>query len=162
MSWINSSKFFTRFSRWFRFSEDFCCRISINFASSSRFWNCRFWSFEVFREWLKRSKSKRLRLNWLNLFQRFWSWCNVKDLWKLIDLSFFFVIFDIRKNLSIALFRIKKSFWCLLRTWCDDDEINEINENWNDYLSKIDENSRVFRSKRFLSLEKLKMNFRKN
>jgi hypothetical protein len=39
---------------------------------------------------------------------------NVKNSWKSIDFSFRFVMFNIRKNLSITLFRIKKSFWCFL------------------------------------------------
>jgi hypothetical protein len=64
-------------------------------------------------------------------------------------------MFDIRKNLSIALFRIKKSFWCFFRTWWNvDDE--------NDCLNEIDDDSRAFKSKRFVSFEKSKMNFWKN
>jgi hypothetical protein len=39
---------------------------------------------------------------------------NVKDSWKSADFAFRFVKFDTRKNLSIALFRIKRSFWCCL------------------------------------------------
>jgi hypothetical protein len=63
-------------------------------------------------------------------------------------------MFDTRKNLSIALFRIKKSFWYLLRTWWNDDE--------NDGLNEIDDDSRAFKSKKSVSLEKSKVNFRKN
>jgi hypothetical protein len=63
-------------------------------------------------------------------------------------------MFDTRKNLLIALFRIKKSFWYLLQTWWNDDE--------NDCLSEIDDDSWVSKSKRSVSLEKSKMNFRKN
>jgi hypothetical protein len=64
-------------------------------------------------------------------------------------------MFDIRKNLLIALSRIKKSFWYFLRTWWNDDDEN-------DYLNEIDDDSRILKSKRFISLEKSKMNFRKN
>ncbi len=114
-------------------------------------WNCLFEFYKFSSKW--RLKSNRLRST-----QRFWSWRNVKNSWELTDLLFFFVMFNTRKNLSIALSRIKKSFWCFLRTWCDDDENNEI--NWNDCSNKIDENSRVFRSKRSVWLEESRMNFR--
>jgi hypothetical protein len=97
--------------------------------------------------------------------RRSWSPRNVKNSWKSADFSFFFVIFDIRKKLSIALSRIKKSFWCFLRTWWNDDiEINIDNDwnDWNDCLNEFDENSRVFKSKRSVSFEESRMNFRKN
>ncbi len=64
-------------------------------------------------------------------------------------------MFDIWKNLSIALFRIKKSFWYFFGTWWDDDDEN-------DCLSEIDDDSRAFKSKRSVSLKKSRMNFRKN
>ncbi len=66
-------------------------------------------------------------------------------------------MFDIRKNLSIALFRIEKSFWYLLRTWRNDDDDDE-----DDCLSEIDESSRASRSKRSVSLENSRIDFRKN
>jgi hypothetical protein len=105
-------------------------------------------------------RSRRLRLKLSRLtrvvrhsrFRR-----NVKDLWKLVDFSFLFVMFDTRKNFSIALFWIKKLFWYLLWTWWNDNDDDE-----NDYLNKIDENLRVFKSKKSVSLEKSKVNFRKN
>jgi hypothetical protein len=45
---------------------------------------------------------------------------NVKNSWESADFSFRFVMFDTRKNLSIALSRIKKSFWCFL-LWLQDE-----------------------------------------
>ncbi len=66
-------------------------------------------------------------------------------------------MFNIRKNFSIALSRIKKSFWYLLRTWWNDNDDDE-----NDYLSEIDESSWAFKSKRSVSFEESKMNFREN
>ncbi len=69
-------------------------------------------------------------------------------------------MFDTRKSLSIALSRIEKAFWCLLQTWCDDDD--EVSEDWNYCLSEIDENSRAFKSKRSVSLEKSEVYSRKN
>jgi hypothetical protein len=80
---------------------------------------------------------------------------NVKDSWKLADFSFLSVMFDTRKNLSTALFRIKRSFWYLLRTWWNDDDEN-------DCLSEIDDDLRASKSKRSVSLERSKVNFRKN
>ncbi len=168
-NWTSSSEFFTRFSRWFRFSEDYCRCISIDFSWSSRLWDCLSWFYETSRRWQRWLKSRRLRLNRLTrIARRSRSRLNVKDSWKSADLSFLFVIFDSRKNLSIVLFRIKKSFLCLLRTWWDDDIEIDIDDDWNDWndwndcLSEFDEDSRVFKSKRSVSLEKSKMNFRKN
>ncbi len=71
-------------------------------------------------------------------------------------------MFDTWKNLTIALFWIRRSFWCLLQTWYDDSENNEINEIWDDYSNKIDKNSRIFKSKRFVLFEESRMNSWKN
>ncbi len=64
-----------------------------------------------------------------------------------------------RKHDDYKLSRSQQSFFL---TWCDDNENNEISENWNDYLNKIDESSRAFKSKRSVSLEKSRMNSWKN
>jgi hypothetical protein len=64
-------------------------------------------------------------------------------------------MFDTRKNLLIALFHIKKSFWYFFRTWWNDD-------NENDCLNEIDENSRVFKLRKFVSFENSKIKSRKN
>ncbi len=64
-------------------------------------------------------------------------------------------MFNIRKNLLLVLFRIKKSFWYFFQTWWNDD-------NENDYLNEIDENSRAFKSKKSVSLYNSKIDFRKN
>ncbi len=48
------------------------------------------------------------------------------------------------------------------QTLCDDDKNNEIDENWDDYSSEIDESSRAFKSKKSVSLKKSRMSFWKN
>ncbi len=63
-------------------------------------------------------------------------------------------MFDTQKNLSIALSRIKRSFWCLFQTLCDDDRNNETDENENDCSNETDENSRISKSKKSVSLER--------
>jgi hypothetical protein len=112
------------------------------------------------------TETKRQRLNRLTrIARRSRSRRNVKDLWESADFSFLFVIFDTRKNLSIALFRIKRSFWCLLRTWWNDDIEIDIDDDWNDwsdYLSELDEDSRASKSKRSVSLEESRVNSREN
>jgi hypothetical protein len=64
-------------------------------------------------------------------------------------------MFDIRKNLSIALFRIKKLFWYFLRTWWNDNDKDN-------YLNEIDEKSRVFKLKTLVSFENSRINSQKN
>jgi hypothetical protein len=118
-NWTISWKFFTLEWRWSRSSEDLDRCILIDFEWSLLSWDYRFWIFwfslmlMIRRErWdflrLKFRRSRLLSLRARRLRR------NVKNSWESIDFSFRSVMFDTRKNLLIALFRIKRSFWCFL------------------------------------------------
>jgi hypothetical protein len=97
---------------------------------------------------------------------------NVKDSWKLIDLAFRFVMFDIRKNLSIALFRIKRSFWCFLSWLRNDWILDELTNDTNclsetclssDLLNDLSEDDeRISILNKSISLNESKIDFREN
>jgi hypothetical protein len=120
---------------------------------------------------IRRKRWDSLRSRLLNLktrrFRR-----NVKDSWKSTDFASRFVMFDTWKNLLIALFRIKKSFWCFLswfrNDWIFDELTNNINclsEIFlsNDLLNDLSENDeRIFKSNKSISINESRIDFRKN
>jgi hypothetical protein len=93
--------------------------ILIDFEWSLSFWDCRFWIFwfslmlMIRRERWKFLRSRFRRSELLSLKTRRLR-RNVRDSWKSADFASRFVMFDTRKNLSIALSRIKRSFWYFL------------------------------------------------
>jgi hypothetical protein len=95
---------------------------------------------------------------------------NVRNSWESVDLASRSVMFDTRKNLFIALFRIKRSFWCFLSWLRNDWVLDKLTNDMSclsetclssDLLSDLSEdNERTSKSNKSISLSESKVDSR--